>query len=254
MSSEDDPFGNDHFDALFIGANYPTLFGYFSLGGYEIALMKENYDSISGIFKGYVHDYAISGQAKIGELIWLTDDGQIYYYSDFVPQMKRNAVKYCLFRENSKEQYLFRQLLIELYGIAPEVIKLSDGFCVYVLESEKICNGAEVEMNGMIDQLTFRVDDDYQGEFLTMKFSYNENLVAYLLDGRQNKEILIVPDGNGDMKIAYEDAMRGKQVVIRYGRFIDQLLMYYGMIGSFASLVGMIIWIRSYRKIQEMEI
>ena len=253
MSSEENSYGEDHYEASFLGANYPTLFGCYALGGYEIALMKENYASVSELFRGYVDDYAISGQVKISDLVGVTEEGQIWFQNGFIPQMKENAVKYCLFREDSKEQYLFHRILREGYGMDAEVITLSNGFRIYVLDAERICDGADVEKNGLIDQLTFHIDENFCEDFLRIRFSYNKDLKAYWLDDGRKKEIPILRDDNGDIKIVMEQAMRGKELVIRYGNIADHLVLYYGMLGSLVVLSMLLVGLVWNKRKQEKE-
>ncbi|MBO6205632.1 MAG: hypothetical protein J6O73_01715 [Lachnospiraceae bacterium] len=246
MSSDMDIFGDDHYDARFLPANFPTLFGMYSLGGYEMAAMEKGFRATEGFFIDIGYDYSLSGQARASLLLRKKEDGN-FLINEILAAMMSNATKYYMFRNDVVEEKSFLEMVTRVYGMpTPQTVQLSNGYRIYVLEdAPKLCEGADMAESKAIDQLTFRVNEDYDKDFLRVNFSKNEGLKSYAVVNGGKKELQLMEDEKGNILIPMEDELKGADIVIFYGNIGDNVLLYYGIVGA---LIAMIVVLQSVRK------
>ncbi len=203
--------------------NYCTLYGLFSLGGYDNTFSAEGFEQSNAILQDVIYEGMFSNMmnSAVTNIDNMRNDKA--YFDKFEEQMINNGVKYVLV--TSDDLYLvdeFTALLNDMNSRIKVVRTVSwlEGMQLIELDGVRpVCsygNMEELPLDTLLDELSFHTDFEVSTP-VTVAMTYEPHYKAYITDRDGNtSEISIsgdkdgyvtfdVPAGNYDISLKYEN-------------------------------------------------
>lgn len=215
LSSTSTNIWGEYFDTKMLASNLPSLFGYYSLGGYEQAAISRGYAASERLLIDDNFHYRRQASVPCQQFFNSCRDSGRYAH-DAAVQMQKGAVKYCLFASDSPFIGDFRDF-IGNSGILSVIrtIPLSNDTVLFELGGDiaVLFDGCTLIGRDRLDRIEF---DCRQTGPVTSSFLYDPKLKAWSVRNGRKHEYQVSSNEYGNAVIDIDCIPEDRMVHLQY--------------------------------------
>lgn len=217
-----------HYFHEMLTKNNSTSYHVFTLAGYDNAFSYDSYLQSDALMTHIFYDNMFTNSTTIDRTFNVENSGYPdQFYDRIYYQINNNAVKYFLINKDNEEIDLFYNVIermpeVNLIRVVPFV---GETYIFEIDGMESLCKSdlnELIDLESEIDELTFRLSEHQDINYVTLSFTYDEYYKAYFIPAGENQreiELAVEPDtekytkiqtggiGAGTVRLVYENSL-----------------------------------------------
>lgn len=226
----------EYFKTQMIASNMASLFGYYSIGGYDESGLETGYNAVNKLLTDYNFHYRRQAAVSCYDFFnncQISEEFKQYA----VNQLSNGSIKYCLFSSDSPFIDDFIDFIEnnEKMSIVRNT-SLSNGTIIFELEGNIIplFKKSHVVNKDKLDAIIFECNE--KGE-ITTSFTYDPKLIAYSIQNGKDKHFYEISNNDYQNAVIHIDNLSEDNLIyFQYENAKESLILLGGLLLSLLTL------------------